>query len=87
MSLIGLASICLEAAEIISLTGRTRKSKQIEALNSMGIPFKIRPNGSIAILRSVAEKELGGKPARTKQVDHEPDFDALAKLMGRKSAA
>lgn len=83
MSLIGLASMCLEKAEIISLTGRTRKSKQIETLNSMGIAYKLRPNGSIAILRSVAEKELGGKADVVRQKEYEPDFDALSRMMGR----
>lgn len=45
-------SICLTNAEIAELTDYRHRSKQIEALVSMEIPFRIAPTGGIKVLRS-----------------------------------
>ena len=38
--------LTLSQKELIELTGKTRKAKQIEALKFLGVPFKIRPDGT-----------------------------------------
>lgn len=51
--------LTLSRDELIELTGRTQKGKQVEALKSLGIPFKIRPDGTPVVLRTVMEVSLG----------------------------
>ena len=51
--------LTLSRDELIELTGRTQKGKQVEALKALGIPFKVRPNGTPAVLRTVMEVSLG----------------------------
>lgn len=58
--------------EVHDLTKRSRPSAQSRALKSMGIEHKIRPDGSIAVLRSHVERVMGegatsGKPPRKTQ--------------------
>lgn len=62
--------ICLSKIEIAELTGRVRYSAQARALKTMGIDFKIRPDGSIMIYR----KDIDTK---TTNRSTEPDFGAL----------
>ncbi|MDE3023140.1 MAG: DUF4224 domain-containing protein [Pseudomonadota bacterium] len=45
----------LTADEITILTGRRRKSCQIDALRKMGIPFRINMSGHPVVARSVIE--------------------------------
>lgn len=49
----------LSEAEILSLTNRKRRNKQIEELRAMGVRFLVRSDGSIAIARAHAEFLLG----------------------------
>lgn len=51
--------LCLTKAELEELTGRRYSRKQIEALVFMGIKFRVRPDGSPAVLRAdlLAEDE------------------------------
>ncbi|MGQ4230979.1 DUF4224 domain-containing protein [Bordetella bronchiseptica] len=51
--------LTLSQKELIELTGKTRKAKQIEALKFLGVPFKIRPDGTPAVLRAAMEAALG----------------------------
>ena len=44
--------------ELVKLTGRKMKARQIEALRSMGLPFFINAIGQPVVARSVIE---GGK--------------------------
>jgi len=62
--------ICLSKSEISELTGKVRFSAQARALRSMGIDFKIRPDGSIMVYRKDIEAETASKTA-------EPDFGAM----------
>ena len=52
--------LTLSADELRDLTGRRRSDAQARALEHMGIPFSTRPNGTLAVLRIVAERALGG---------------------------
>ncbi len=49
----------LVPAEVAELTGRRRRAGQREALTAMGIAYRVRPDGTAAVLRSVAEVALG----------------------------
>lgn len=56
----------LSDTEIIELTNRKQRPKQIEALQSMGVRYLVRADGSIAIARAHVEMLLGvsSKPTR-----------------------
>lgn len=45
--------------ELRELTGCRRSDAQARALEHMGIPFSARPNGTLAVLRTVVERALG----------------------------
>lgn len=49
----------LSEDEIVELTKKRRKSSQAVALRFMGIEHRIRPDGSLAILRTHIEQTLG----------------------------
>lgn len=68
----------LSRDEIHELTQRTRYTAQIRALRAMGIEHRVRPDGSITVLRKHIESELGHdqKPSRTTRRE-EPNWDAL----------
>lgn len=50
----------LSADDLRELTGKRRSDAQARALDFMRIPYSTRPNGTIAVLRVVAERALGG---------------------------
>lgn len=58
--------LLLTSQEVVELTGRTRRSAQREVLLHLCVPFKIRPDGSIVILRSALEVALGYTPPKLK---------------------
>lgn len=71
-------SMFLDTDEIINLTNRKRRAAQKIMLNALGIQYKTRADGSIAILRSHVEKEFGGTDnEKKKQRIIEPDWDAM----------
>lgn len=51
--------ITLTPEEITELTHRSRKGAQCDALKQLGIPFKIRPDGTPVVLRAAMEAALG----------------------------
>jgi hypothetical protein len=52
----------LDHEEINGLTNKTRRPAQTRALRAMGIEHKVRPDGSIAILRGHIDKVFDGNP-------------------------
>lgn len=46
-----MSSIALTPAELKEVTGYSRTALQITALSQMEIAFRIRPNGSILVVR------------------------------------
>jgi len=52
--------LTLTPAELRELTGRRRADAQARSLEHMGIPYSTRPNGTLAVLRAVVERALGG---------------------------
>lgn len=68
----------LTSEELAALTGRRRKDAQVKALRYMGLEHKIRPDGSVAVLRAHVERELGGTSGATPR-EAEPDWSSFAK--------
>lgn len=50
----------LSPAQLRELTGKRRSDAQARVLDFMRIPYSTRLNGTIAVLRAVAERALGG---------------------------
>lgn len=68
----------LTREEIIELTGRKRKDAQAKALVMMGIEHKVRPNGTLAVLRSHVEQALGSRAEKQKSRNVEPNWAAIS---------
>ncbi|PJX22207.1 hypothetical protein CAP48_14835 [Advenella sp. S44] len=69
----------LRTSELISLTDRTRHDAQLRALRFMGIEHRVRPDGSIAVLRAHIHYAFGAGD-RVKSSDEneiEPNWDAV----------
>jgi len=68
----------LEPEEITALTNKQRSPAQAKALNGMGIEYKIRPDGSIAILRAHINKVFGAEPEKARKTrTAQPDWAAI----------
>lgn len=65
-----MSAVFLDSVEIAELTGRKIKSKQIEALRKMGLPFWVNACGKPVVTRSVIE---GKNEAPRKKVWDLPD--------------
>ncbi len=72
-------SIVLTKDEVEALTGRHRKDAQIKALRYMGIEHRIRPDGTVAVLKAHIEQILGASSPATRQrtTRSEPNWAAL----------
>ena len=64
-------SLTLTPDELRALTGRRRCDGQVRELRAMGIPFKLRRDGSPAVLRIAAELALGGRLGTIREVEPE----------------
>ena len=53
------SSTFLSEDEVIDLTLKRRRSSQAVALRFMGIEHRMRPDGSLAVLRTHVEQSLG----------------------------
>jgi len=67
----------LTATELRELTGRTQKGAQAEALRQMGIEHKMRPDGTVAVLRAHVERSLGLHETVQNRRTIEPNWNAL----------
>jgi len=65
----------LSREELEELTGYKKPSAQARALNSMGIEYRVRPDGAVIVLRSHLEAILGGSTEHT--ATPEPDWSGL----------
>ena len=65
--------------ELAELTGRKHHKAQASALRSMGIEHRVRPDGTVAALRSHVESVLSGVSSATtrKRKKTEPNWDAI----------
>lgn len=69
-------SLMLTPDELKDLTHYTRPAAQIRALRAMGIDHKVRPDGSVAVLRSHVEGQMGAPKESRKTVGWEPNWSA-----------
>jgi hypothetical protein len=68
----------LSYEEIQSLTHRKVRTAQVRALKTMGIEHRVRPDGSVAILRAHITKVFDGSAETKKQTKHvEPNWEAM----------
>ena len=68
----------LSDEEVQSLTDRKVRPAQARVLKAMGIEHRIRPDGSVAILRAHINKVFDGSPdATTKTKKAVPNWDAM----------
>jgi succinate dehydrogenase/fumarate reductase flavoprotein subunit len=58
-----MTTLTLTPVDLRDYTGRRRSDAQARVLEHMGVPFTRRPDGTLVVLRSVAEAMAGG--ART----------------------
>ncbi|GMG89620.1 hypothetical protein Cmtc_18990 [Cupriavidus sp. TKC] len=69
-------SLTLSPDELKELTHKSRSSAQVRALRSMGIEHKVRPDGSVAVLRAHVDAQMGAPKAGAKLVSWEPNWGA-----------
>lgn len=72
-----MLSTFLDVTEVAQLTGRTRSDAQVRALRFMGIEHKVRPDGSVAVLRSHVQQVFGDSGAAPATQNVEPDWNAV----------
>lgn len=63
--------------EVRSLTERIHHSAQVKVLCSMGIEHRVRPDGSVAVLRQHIEQLMGVTLNKKKAKIAEPNWGAL----------
>jgi hypothetical protein len=71
--------------ELREMTGRQQYRTQAKVLSAMGITYKIRPDGTLLVLREHVIEQLGGRAALKKAERRvEPNFAALESRSGKK---
>lgn len=71
-------SLFLTESEVRALSGKIKRAAQVRALRTMGVEHKVRPDGSVAILRDHIQRVFDGAPSsgrRTKIAT--PCWDAI----------
>lgn len=71
----------LSQTELIELTNRVYSRSQLKVLNFMGITHRVRPDGSVAVLRSHVQQVLGGDDEKRsiagKESESKPNWSAI----------
>lgn len=67
----------LTHAELVELTGRRVKTAQVRVLRFMGIEHKLRPDGSVAVLRAHVDQTMGAHENIRRPVEVEPNWSAM----------
>jgi hypothetical protein len=65
-------SMFLDDDALTELTGKRRNSARVRVLNTMGVHHKIRPDGSVAVLRAHVDRLFGEKAAKSKMETWQP---------------
>jgi hypothetical protein len=72
-----MSDMFLSTDEVVNMTRRVQRAAQAKMLRSMGIEFKQRADGSLAVLRAHVEKEFGVAPERKTRVrEFKPNWAA-----------
>jgi hypothetical protein len=73
-----VSGMFLDNDEIKDMTDRVQRTAQAKMLRSMGIAFKQRADGTLAVLRSHVEKEFGaGDERKAKVKEFQPNWSGL----------
>ncbi|MFC3457200.1 MULTISPECIES: DUF4224 domain-containing protein [Massilia] len=73
-----MSDMFLSADEISSMTERVQRAAQAKVLRSMGIEFRQRPDGSLAIARAHVEKMFGCAADKHKKTrEFTPNWNSL----------
>lgn len=67
----------LSDVELKGLTGRRQKACQIQALRFMGIEHRVRPDGSVVVLKAHVEQTLGLVSDHKITREPEPNWGAI----------
>lgn len=62
-----MSNLFLEPSEVKGLTLRVRRHAQVKVLRAIGIEHKVRPDGSLAILRDHVTKAFDGSTSATER--------------------
>lgn len=73
-----MSDMFLADDDIQALTKRKRCDAQLRVLAQMGIEYKRRPDGTLAVLRSYVEKVFGEGVTSTPRRKTSPDFSQVA---------
>lgn len=69
--------VFLARDELAALTRRRNGPAQVRVLRHLGIEHKIRPDGSVVVLRAHVEAALGGQSAGKEKDTLEPNWAAI----------
>lgn len=58
-----MSALILTRDELRNVTGKRRRDAQRRALDAMGVRYAVRPDKTLAVLRSHVEQVLGASPA------------------------
>lgn len=73
-----MTTMFLTADEVHDLTDRIQRTAQKKVLRSMGVEFRERPDGSVAILRAHVEKLFGhAADAKPKAKEFQPNWGGI----------
>ncbi|RRW90630.1 DUF4224 domain-containing protein [Pandoraea apista] len=69
-------NLTLSENELRELTQRQKYTAQVKVLRAMGIEHRIRPDGTVAVLRSHLENLMGGARKTRKETEWLPNWSA-----------
>ncbi len=69
-------NLTLSEKELRELTQRQKYTAQVKVLRAMGIEHRIRPDGTVAVLRSHLESLMGGARKTRKETEWQPNWSA-----------
>lgn len=72
-----MSDMFLSGDDIITMTGRKRSDAQRRVLTTMGVEFRARPDGSLAVLRAHIEKLFGACTNTSAKRKTAPDFSQV----------
>lgn len=61
--------------DLTELTGKRQNAARIRVLNSIGVQHKIRPDGSVVVLRAHVERLFGEKPSKPEKEPWKPSWE------------
>jgi hypothetical protein len=67
----------LSEAELSELTNKVRRDAQVKALRHMGLEHRIRPDGSVVVLKAHVERELGLRHDQNVIKETEPNWSNM----------